>query len=280
MTTSRLLAICLLYASALSSLGGCGGGSGTPAPQDPPLALPPPPTTVQSPGGDWFVLAGSSDPVHLYISESGKVRAIFDIAGVTDGPTFGGGSVEITGNDMVTGVLQARGILPSAGSPSPRDLSCALSGTVRERDFLSVNIVCSDSNQVVFDRDFTLRPQPGYDAGSSLDAIAGNYTLPFRPETNMLNVAADGTLFGTYHNGANCTVNGIVSIIDADYAFLDVEWTMSNCIDPFGIYEGAVVSGFAMESPNPNDPPGSFYFLLTGMNASDFFAISVNYEPT
>ena len=96
----------------------------------------------------------------------------------------------------------------------------------------------------------------------------------------MLNITADGTLFGMYHNGANCMVNGVVSVIDADFSFLDVEWTMANCTDPIGIYEGAVVSGFAMESPSPNDPPGSYYFLLTGLNDSGFFAISVNFEPT
>ena len=145
---------------------------------------------------------------------------------------------------------------------------------------MTLNIVCSDSNTIVYDENFTMTPQPGYGAGSSLSAIAGNYTLPFRPTTNMLNITADGTLFGMYHNGANCTVNGAVSIIDVNYSFLDVEWTMENCTDPIGIYEGAKMTGFAMESPSPNDPPGSYFLFVTGMNTSNFFAISVTYEPT
>jgi len=257
-------------------IAGCGGGgSSAPASQ----ALPPAPTTVQSPGGNWFVLDSNSNPVQFYISETGKVRSIFDVEAVTDGPTFGSGSVDITGTDEVYGVLQARGIQP-AGGPAPIDLSCTLSGTVRERSLLVLSIVCSDSNSIVYDEGFSLRPQPGYGAGSSLIDIAGNYTWPSRPSTNMLNITADGTLFGMYHNGANCTVNGVVSIMDSDFSFLDVEWTMANCTDPIGIYEGAAVSGFAMESPSPNDPPGSYYFLLTGVNDSGFFAISVNFEPT
>lgn len=255
---------------------GCGGGSSS-APALP--AVPPAPTTVQSPGGDWFILDSNSDPVQFYISETGKVRSIFDVAAVTDGPTFGAGSVDIIGTDQVSGVLQAKGIQP-AGGPPPVELSCSLSGTIRERSSLVLNVVCSDSNGIVYDENFTLRPQPGYDTSSSLIDIAGIYTLPARPSTNMLNITADGTLFGMYHNGANCTVNGVVSIIDSDFSLLDVQWTMTNCTDPFGIYEGADVSGFAMLSPNPNDPSGSYYFILTGMNDTGFFSISVNFEPT
>lgn len=265
----EMAAICLILA-------GCGGGGNSaPNSQNPP----PPPANVQSPGSHWFVLDNNSDSVHLYISETGKVRLIFHVAALTDGPTFGAGSVDITGTDEVNGVIQARGIQP-AGAPSPVDLSCTLSGTVRERSTLTLNIVCSDSNTIVYDENFTMTPQPGYGAGSSLSAIAGNYTLPFRPTTNMLNITADGTLFGMYHNGANCTVNGAVSIIDVNYSFLDVEWTMENCTDPIGIYEGAKMTGFAMESPSPNDPPGSYFLFVTGMNTSNFFAISVTYEPT
>ena len=269
----RLAAAIVVIGLLITSCGG--GGSGSPASQIPNPA----PGTVQSPGSHWFVLDNNSDPVHFYVSETGKVRSVFHVTAVTEGPTFGAGSVDITGTDGVHGELQARGIQP-AGGPSPVDLSCTLSGTVRERSTLVLNIVCSDSAGIVYDENFTMTPQPGYGAGSSLDNIAGNYTLPSRPSTNMLNIIADGTLFGMYHNGANCIVNGIVSIIDADYSFLDVEWTMANCTDPIGIYEGAVVSGFAMESPNPNDPPGSYYFLLTGMNASGFYSISVTFEPT
>lgn len=272
-TTMRLAATIVVIGLLIASCGG--GGSSAPGSQ----ILSPAPGPVQSPGSHWFVLDNNSDPVHFYVSETGKVRSVFYLTAVTDGPTFGAGSVDITGTDGVRGELLARGIQP-AGGPSPVDLSCTLSGTVRERSTLVLNIVCSDSAGIVYDENFTMTPQPGYVAGSSLDNIAGNYTLPSRPSTNMLNIIADGTLFGMYHNGANCIVNGTVSIIDANYSFLDVEWTMANCTDSIGIYEGAVVSGFAMESPSPNDPPGSYYFLLTGMSASGFYSISATFEPT
>jgi len=253
-------------------IAGCGGG-GSNSPSSSPM-------TAQSPGGHWFVQDANSNSVHLYISEAGEVRSVFHVAAVTDGSTFGTGSISIVGTDSINGVLQARGIQPSIGAPTPVDLSCSLAGTIRERKTLTIQIICSDSGGIVFDEPFAMTPQPDYDAGSSLNSIAGNYTLAFRPATNMLNITADGTLFGMYHNGANCTVNGVVSIIDADYSFLGVEWTMSSCIDPIGIYEGAVMTGFAMQSPSPIGPQGSYYFLLSGQNTQGLFAVSVTFEPT
>lgn len=254
----------------------CGGGSSG---ESGSLAPPPATVTAQSPGGIWLALDSNAGPVQFFISETGTVRSIFDVEAVTDGATFGAGSVAITGTDEVNGVLQAKGI-QSAGGPPPVDLSCALSGTVRERLSLQLDVVCSDNKGIVYDESYELRPEPAYFAGSSLVDIAGNYTLPSSPGTNTLSITADGTLFGIYHNGANCTVNGSVSLIDPAFSFLDVEWTMANCTDPFGIYGGATLSGFAMESPDPNDPPGSYYFLLTGVNDLGFFSISVTFERT
>jgi len=270
----RITAIILALSLPLA---GCGGGGGGGAPNS---QIPPPPTGLQTPGGNWLAFDNNAKPVMLYISEAGDVRSIFEVAAVTDGPTFGAGSVDVADIDAMNGVLQARGILPSVGGSAPADLGCTLSGNVRERISLTVHIVCSDSSAIVYDEIFTMTPQPDYDAASSLNAIAGNYTLAINPVTNMLNITADGTLFGMYHNGANCIVNGVVSIIDADYSFLGVEWTMTSCTDPFGIYEGAIMTGFAMQSPSPNVPQGSYYFLLTGQSTQGLFPVSVIFEPT
>ena len=132
----------------------------------------------------------------------------------------------------------------------------------------------------MYDETFTTGPQPRYEIDSSLNAIAGNYTLSIRPTTNMLNITSDGTLFGMYHNGANCTVNGTVSVINADYSLLWVDWIMTDCTDPFGFYEGAEMTGFAMSRTNLGEPQESYYFLLTGQNAQNFFAISTIFEST
>jgi hypothetical protein len=120
-----------------------------------------------------------------------------------------------------------------------------------------------------------------YERKSSLDAIAGNYTFPLQPDTNFLSVTGDGTIMGSYHNGgAQCLVNGTAAIIDADYTLLDISWTMSSCIDSLFNYdfEGAQVSGFAMEIMSPTGASGSYLFFLTGRVEDSVFSISVRYE--
>lgn len=82
-----------------------------------------------------------------------------------------------------------------------------------------------------------------------------------------------------FHNGANCTINGLVSEIDTNYRFLDVAWTMSLCTDSIGIFEGAEMSGFAIKTTNPNISPDSYYFILTGQNGNATLGISITYEP-
>ena len=119
----------------------------------------------------------------------------------------------------------------------------------------------------------------GYESGSSLADLAGNYTLRFQPATNALNIAADGAIFGTYDNGPDCTVNGTANIIDPAYGLIEVSWTFSQCSDPLGLYEGVSMTGFAIKSLIPNADPGSYYFLLTGQNLRGLYSISVLFDP-
>ena len=257
-------------------LAGCGGGSGGGGNEE--IIITPPPT-LQSPGSHWFVLDVDSNPAHFFISETGKIRATFHIPTVSSGPSFGAGMVNVTGTNVVGGNMLVRGIIPLPGSPLPDDLSCDISGTVVERQVLNVQLDCSAASGVVFSRSYRMTPQPGYDEGSSLEAIAGNYTIAVRPDTNILNIISDGSLFGMFHNGANCTINGLVSEIDTNYRLLDVEWTMSLCTDSIGIFEGAEMSGFAIRTTNPNISPDSYYFILTGKNGNAMLSISITYEP-
>jgi len=247
------------------ALAGCGGSSETSVPA--------------SPGGEWTGFDSEMNPATLYVSELGEIRSQFSVPLVTDGQTFGAGSISVSNTDEISGVLEARGIQPSTVAPRPTDLGCTISANVEERTLLMANIVCADSDAIVYDQTIEISPQPRYETDSSLSAIAGNYTLSSRPMTNALNITSDGTLFGLYHNGANCTVNGEVSIIDAEYSLLWVEWAMSNCSDPFGFFEGTEMSGFAMPIANFAGPPESYYFFLTGHNARNFFTISIIFDP-
>jgi hypothetical protein len=155
---------------------------------------------------------------------------------------------------------------------------------VLERQTLSIDVICADSNGVVYDETLAMMYDGSiYERNSSLDAIAGDYTFTFIPSGNFLAISDDGTITGSYNNfGAQCLVNGTAAIIDADYTLLDISWTMSSCIATTPLmpidYEGVQVSGFAIEILSPTGAPGSYFFILTGRAGDRVFSINVGYD--
>lgn len=258
---------------------GCGGGSSASFSPSPPG---PPATTTQSPGGQWLGFDSQSRSVNLLISENGDVRGFLNLGAAMEPPAYMAGNVSVSNSDAVSGVMRGQDLFsfPPAGLPgAPRPYSCSVSGTVAERASMAVQIACSDDTSIVYDEAVVLMPLPGYLDGSSLSSIAGNYTLSASPATNMLNIAADGTVFGMFDNGPTCTVNGTVSIIDSRYSLLDVSWTLSSCTDLLGLAEGGEYTGFAVRAPDPS-APDSYYFLLIRELPDSLSLISVIYDPT
>lgn len=265
----------IFSATLMACVAACGGGGG---PSE--LPGPPGPSAAQSPGGIWFGTDSAGESVVFYIAETGELRTTLH-PDATIFVSFGRGDVNVTSTNVVTGSFELRGTLSPSTFQRGEDLGCSVSGSVQERQTLSVDVACSDSNGVVYDEALTLMYDPNvYGRDSSLDDLVGNYTLEFQPDTNSLTVAADGTLFGMFHNSAHCTINGSASVIDTNYTFLKITWTMTACTDLFGIYEGTVMSGFAMANLAPTGDPDSYYFLLTGQSQDGLFSVSVLYEPT
>lgn len=143
----------------------------------------------------------NGDSVVFWVAETGKLRASLARAGPGGPDTWGAGDLANTGGTSVSGAMQAGSIDVVVPSP-PTNLGCDLSGDVTERVEMTLSIVCSDDLGIVYDETVSLFYVPEYENDSSLADIAGNYTLFFNPATNTLNVAADGTVFGMYDNGA------------------------------------------------------------------------------
>jgi hypothetical protein len=261
----------------LISLTGCGGGSGGSAATQ--IAGTIGSGGTQSPGGIWFGRDSANESVVLYIAETGMLRATLHPQGSII-PSFGGGTVSVSSNNIVTGTLEVGGDLVLPMGQRREDLGCAISGSVQERQVLTVDITCSDSGGVVYEEALRLMYDPNvYERDSSLDDLAGEYTLEFQPDTNSLSIAVDGVLFGMFNNGARCLVEGTAMVIDAEYTFIEVTWTMSGCTNQIGNYEGTQMSGFALANPAPTGRPGGYYFLLTGTSPDGLYSISVLYEP-
>lgn len=259
---------------ALVLLAACGGGKGGST-----IAPTVPPPVQHSPGGVWFL--ASADPANsmsMYITETGELMASFRPNGDII-PSFGSGQVSVTESTRIDGSFEMRNA-PVGTFPQLENLGCSLSGTVSQRSSMNVDITCSDSSGIVYDKSVTLMYDDNmYERPSSLADLAGVYTLNFQRATNILSIAGDGSLNGEFDNGARCLINGTAENIDPNYSLLRITWTMSACTNVIGNYEGVEMSGIAMRNPPGFVPAGSYYFLLTGNTPDGLYAISVMYEP-
>jgi hypothetical protein len=218
----------------------------------------------------------------FWISENGDLAAQLHMDGAFLS-LLGAGTISVAEDNVVSGSFELAGERLLLPTQQGEDLGCSISGTVLERQTLSVDVICADSNGVVYDETLAMMYEGSiYERNSSLDAIAGNYTDPFIPSGNFLAISDDGTITGSYNKGGVfCMVNGTAAIVDADYTLIDISLTMSSCIDSFFIsgFEGVQLSGFAIEIMGPTGASGSYIFLLTGRVQGRVYSISVIYEP-
>jgi hypothetical protein len=223
----------------------------------------------------WFSVSRSTG-YSLMVAETGELRVITPPTG-TSGPSFGFGAVTVVGN-RVEGSLKTRAVQPTPGAPPGPELDCTASGTVSTRTSLQVTTVCTDTAGVTTTTPLTFQYDSGYDADSSLAQIGGNYTLGVNAATNTLNINGDGTLFGMYHNGPRCVLNGTVSIIHADFNLYRFEVRFSSCTILASQYEGVTMTGFAMRNV-PGQKAGAFLLVMTAVVNGRLEFASVLYEP-
>lgn len=263
----------LLVALLAMLVSGCGGGGDGGSPS----LAPAPPPVPPSAGGVWATAIGG-DSLSLLIAENGELRS----AG--QGPSFGAGSVTVAASGQLSGSL--RRLVPSGIAGVPEEQSCSITGTVTARAALAATFTCTTpAGASVTQRFDFLYVSSAYDSASAVSGLAGNYTLAFRPASNMLNVNSNGEVFAMYDNAWRCTVNGRFSIIDARFNLYRAEWTFAACAVPGSqAFEGLTFTGFAQRTsstPNSGAAPGSaIYVLLTATVQGRLSAISVLYEPT
>jgi hypothetical protein len=263
---------------------GCGGGGESGSP--PTAPAPEPPTA----GGVWASGVGA-ESLSLYIAEDGDLRFA--------GPdlSFGVGTVTVSASGQLSGSLR-RVLRPPIANPfpsvipgatvtgRPEEQACAITGTATARASLRATFACTTAAgaPVTQAYDFayvaSAHVRPPSPAG-----LAGNYTLPFRPASNMLNVNANGEVFAMYDNGARCTVNGRFSGIDPRFNLYRAEWTFSACAVPDSQrLEGVTFTGFAQRTTSFATPGAvsfsAIYVLLTAVVQGQLSSISVVYEPT
>jgi hypothetical protein len=259
----RLLFVALCSAVCLAGCGGGGhGGSGND------------PVVVQSAGGIWHGVSTNNETLTLLVAETGDLRALetVGIAGAppTTPPLFGSGAVLVTGDRLDGAYDTGHPFAASSGH-------CTFTGTVRERVSMSITLECTDDSGMKTSSAYLLSYDSSYSGASSLATVAGNYEFSLVAD-NFLNIDGNGVIFGHYHNGADCTVNGTVTLIDARYNLYSVEWQLSLCQAPLLQFEGATLTGFAYTTDRAA-PSGSMLLFLTGPVAGNIEGLSVLYVP-
>ena len=230
-------------------------------------------TLTQSAGGIWALPAGATSSSFI-ISEDGELI-------VTDtAPAFGAGAVVVTNGNAVSGSYTLHTLQVTPSSPRVPEPECSIDGTVAERASLAVTVSCEDADGNVTERRLSFVFVPDYSRPSSLDDIAGNYTLTFNQDTNSLSISSTGEIFGMFHNGGtNCVVNGTAEIIDPRFAPLRFTFEFSNCTGAFDEFEGVTMSGLGMRSFGITDAPGSIFLVIVGNIEDRFRFFSMLYEP-
>ena len=270
---------CSIVAVALLA-SACGGGGPDVGTGTTPL---PEPARNQSPGGVWSNPYGAA-VLHFYVTERGDFRMQgFFLHDEKHWLVGGAGMLAVSNENRVIGNFVAEASWEYNDEfVEPRTLSCELQGTLWERQSMIMTIECSGRDVVWGERvEFSYVGISYEHQPSSLDTIASNYTRRSRPDTNTLNINADGAIFGMYNNGPKCIVNGQVSLIDARFNQYWMEWLFSSCTHPVPRYEGAEFSGVARVAPSTvvNAPEGSIFILISGMTEEGFRVLSMSYDP-
>jgi hypothetical protein len=243
-----------------------------------------------SAGGVWASGLGA-ESLTLYIAENGDLRfAAPDFS-------FGAGAVTVSTGGQLSGSL--RRVVPTAPPSAFSSLLpgvtvigrteeqvCMITGTVTPRQALTATFECtSASGATTTQRREFFYVATAHAGPSTLASLSGNYTLPFRPASNMLNVNTNGDVFAMFDNAWQCTANGRFTLLDARFSLYRAEWTLSACAVPGSQrFEGVTFSGFVQRTrssgANGAVTEGALYLLMTATVQGQLSLISVVYDPT
>jgi hypothetical protein len=206
----------------------CSSGGGDAAP-------PAPPPVNQSVGGIWQGVDNSGNDIVALVTEDGEFRFL-DMTNEAQG--FGTATVA-NGNAVTLSYtfVAPLGFTLDDGSTSA---TCTGSGTVQERQALSVSVNCTTALNNAYTASAALTYNATYDRDSSLATIAGLYD----DLGNVLSIDSNGVLFEQDANDG-CVFNGQVSVVDPAWNAYRFTFTVSNCTGQYAPMNGSSWTGIA-----------------------------------
>lgn len=229
-------------------LSACGGGGDSSPPSVPP------PVANQSPGGIWLGVDSIGQDIVALVTETGRFHFIADLSSQGAGVLSVSNGNDVDGNfDLVT----ESGFVFADGTTLA---NCALSGTVNERQTLTVTVNCTTTAGLQTQTTVALAYEPLYDRNSSLATIAGMFDDGAGGIVTI--IAADGTIF-EQDPVSGCVTNGQVRIINSNFNAYDIETGFSNCTGQAAILNGATFVGIGVLDNTVN--PELLVIGLTGV---------------
>ena len=184
----------------------CGGGGGGAAP-----TLQPPVVNV-SPGGIWTGIDSDGDLIVALVTETGRFNFLDEFG------NQGSGTLNVSNGNDVAGNFQ---LVTPFGITFPDGTTladCTLSGTVTERQTMSVTVNCTTTAGLQDQITVTLNYEAIYERDSSLATIAGMYDDGSGIVTE---IASDGTI-SEQDPVSGCVTNGQVNVINSTFNVYDV----------------------------------------------------------
>ena len=218
---ARILFVLSLTACCVA----CGGGGGGAAPS--------PPVINASPGGIWTGIDSDGGFVLALVTETGRFHFIDEFG------NQGSGILSVSNGNDVAGNFQ---LVTQLGFTFPDGTTladCTLSGTVTERQTMTVTANCTTTAGLQDQITVALIYDGNYERDSSLATIAGTYDDGSGIVTNIF---SDGTIF-EQDPVSGCVTNGQVRVINSAFNAYDIEFRFSNCTGQFAILNGTSFVG-------------------------------------
>ncbi len=193
-------------------------------------------TPITLPGGIWRGADSGGRDVVAFVTVFGRFQFVDGFGNQSSG------DLDVGNGDTVASKFQLVTQLGATFADGTTLANCTFSGTIIERQSLTITESCTTTAGLQFQESLVLNYDPLYDRDASLATIAGMYETPVG---SILTIASDGVTF-VQDAISGCVTNGQVSLTLTNANLYDIQYQMDNCIGQDAIWNGSSFGGLVV----------------------------------